>query len=172
MGLTFLDLVQLRLVQGFRGAGVPLQKIRTAGVTAADVFRTSHPFASERFKTDGRDIFAEVVVDATDVGLLNLSAAGQRTFPEHVERSLRELTFATETRLARRWHAAGVGGGIIVDPGIAFGRPVVEGTGVPTSVIWEQSHTESEASLAQWFRLEEKQIRDALRYEETLLAAA
>jgi len=116
VGLTFLDLVQLRVVQGFRKAGVPLQRIRVAALTAADVFGASHPFAFERFKTDGRDVFAKVVVDAAEVGLLNLSSGGQRAFPEWVEQSLRELTFATKTRLAERWYIAGPGGGVVIDP--------------------------------------------------------
>lgn len=173
IGLTFLDLVQLRVVQGFRKAGVPLQRIRAAAVTAADVFGTSHPFAFERFRTDGRDVFAKVVVDAAEVGLLNLSSSGQRAFPEWVEQSLRELSFATETRLAERWYIAGPGGGIVVDPRIAFGRPVVENAGVPTRVIWEQAQSDGEPrSLAEWFRLEVRQVQDALRFEGSATARA
>ena len=166
VGLTFLDLVQLRVVQGFRKAGVPLQRIRVAALTAADVFGASHPFAFERFKTDGRDVFAKVVVDAAEVGLLNLSSGGQRAFPEWVEQSLRELTFATKTRLAERWYIAGPGGGVVIDPRIAFGRPVVENAGVSTRVIWDQAQSEEKLeSLAEWFRLDVRQVRDALRFE-------
>jgi len=171
--LTFLDLVQLRVVQGFRTAGVPLQRIRVAAETAAAVFDTSHPLAFHRFRTDGRDIFADAVEKGRDWGLVNLSASGQKVFPEVVEQSLREISYATETGLAARWHVAGPGGGIVVDPRIAFGEPVVEGVNVPTRIVWEQSRADNEPeALAAWFRIGVKQVRDALRYEAQLARAA
>src|SRR5207244_9887968 len=52
--LTFLDLVQLRVVKALRDADIALQRIRAAAEGAVDLFATSHPFASIRFKTDGR----------------------------------------------------------------------------------------------------------------------
>lgn len=171
--LTFIDLVQLRVVQGFRRADVPLQRIRLAAETAAAIYGTSHPLAFHRFKTDGRDVFADVVEKGQNWGLVNLSASGQKVFPELVEKSLLEISYATETGLAMRWHIAGPGGGVVVDPRIAFGAPVVEGANIPTRVIWEQSRSESEPeTLASWFRIEIKQVRDALRYEAQLPRAA
>jgi uncharacterized protein (DUF433 family) len=171
--LTFLDLVQLRVVQGFRGAGVPLQRIRTAAVTAADIFETSHPLASERFKTDGRDIFAHALDRGADLGLVKLSAAAQKAFPQMVEESLREISYATETKLAERWYVAGRDGGIVIDPRIAFGAPVIERVNVPTRVVWEQAQSEPEPdALARWFDLDLAQVRSALKYEERLLARA
>ena len=171
--LTFLDLIQLRVVKGFRVAGVPLQRIRTAAETAADFFSTSHPLAFHRFKTDGRDIFGDVVERGRHWGLVNLSASGQKVFPELVEQSLKEISYATETGLASRWYIAGPGGGVVVDPRIAFGAPVVEDANVPTRVIWEQSHSEHEPeALAAWFRIDIKQVTDALRYEAQLPRAA
>jgi len=94
-------------------------------------------------------------------------------FPEVVEQSLREISYATETGLANRWHVAGPGGGIVIDPRIAFGEPVVEGVNVPTRTIWEQSQADKEPeALASWFRLDVKQVKDALRYEAQLARAA
>lgn len=170
--LTFLDLLQLRVVHGFRRAGNPLQRIRIAAQTAADLFGTSHPLALERFRTDGRGIFADLLVHETRRSLVHLGEAAQSVFPEMVEQSLKEIRYTTETHLASRWYLAGPGGGIVVDPQIAFGMPVIDVVNVPTRVIWDQAQSEPEPEkLAAWFRLELKQVQDSLRYEQLARAA-
>jgi uncharacterized protein (DUF433 family) len=170
--LTFLDLLQLRVVQGFRRANVPLQRIRVAAQTAAELFGTSHPLALERFRTDGRGIFADLLAQAAPHGIVHLGEAAQAVFPEMVEQSLREISYTTETHLASRWYVAGPGGGIVVDPQIAFGAPVIDGVNVPTHVVWDQAQSEPEPEkLAAWFRLELKQVQDCLRYEQLARAA-
>lgn len=170
--LTFLDLVQLRVVRAFREAGVPLQRIRSAGEIAGDLFGTSHPLAHLRFKTEGRGVWS----DATTTGereIMNLSDAGQRAFPEVVAESLKEISYATEPELADRWYAAGPGGGVVVDPQIAFGAPVVVKANVPTGAVWAQSRSEPDVHrLASWFRLDVRQVQDAIRFEERLARAA
>jgi uncharacterized protein (DUF433 family) len=84
-----------------------------------------------------------------------------------------EISYQTETGLAERWYAAGPGGGVVLDPAIAFGTPVVVGANVPTRVIWDQSTVEPDVDrLAGWFRLDVRQVQDALRYEQRLARAA
>lgn len=170
--LTFLDLVQLRVVRAFREARVPLQRIRAAAEVAGDLFGTSHPLAHLRSKTEGKGVWSDIRV-ADEREVIELSAAGQRAFPEMVEESLKEISYATETGLADRWFAAGPGGGVVLDPEVAFGAPVVVGANVPTRVIWGQSQAEPDVDrLASWFRLEVRQVQDALRYEQRLARAA
>lgn len=170
--LTFLDLVQLRVVRAFREAGVPLQRIRTAGEVAGDLFGTSHPLAHLRFKTEGKSIWSDITT-TREREVMNLSASGQRAFPEVVEESLTEVSYAAEPGLADRWYAAGPGGGVVVDPEIAFGAPVVVGANVPTDALWSQSRSEPDVHrLATWFRLDVRQVQDAIRFEERLSRAA
>lgn len=170
--LTFLDLVQLRVVRAFREAGVPLQRIRTAGEVAGDLFGTSHPLAHLRFKTEGKSVWSDIATSGSR-DVMNLSAAGQRAFSEIVSESLREVSYATEPALADRWYAAGPGGGVVVDPGIAFGAPVVVEANVPTAAVWAQSRSEPDVHrLASWFRLDVRQVQDAIRFEERLSRAA
>lgn len=170
--LTFLDLVQLRVVRAFREAGVPLQRIRSAGETAGDLFGTSHPLAHLRFKTEGKGVWNDITTKA-EREVMNLSAAGQRAFPEVVAESLKEVSYATEPELADRWYAAGPGGGVVLDPEVAFGAPVVVNANVPTGAIWAQSRSEPDVHrLASWFRLDVRQVQDAMRLEERLARAA
>jgi uncharacterized protein (DUF433 family) len=53
-----------------------------------------------------------------------------------------------------------------MNPAISFGRPVIEGTGIPVSSIYERCRAgDSVAELAQDFRLETSEIEDAIRCE-------
>ena len=83
LALTFVDLVQLRVVRAFREAGAPLQRIRMAAQFAGEVFGTSHPLAHLRLKTEGRGVWSDSGAGA-EREVLDLSAAAQRGFPERV----------------------------------------------------------------------------------------
>jgi uncharacterized protein (DUF433 family) len=169
--LTFLDLVQLRVVRALRlDAKVPLQRIRTAAEVAADLFSTSHPLAFVRFKTEGRRIFASLDGDQ-DFAMVELSAPAQGALDVFAQ--LREISYLTETGLAGRWYPNGEKGGVVIDPKLAFGAPVLIDSGVPTHAIWEQSKSVKEPiRLADWFRLDVQRVNDALRYESELARAA
>ena len=53
-----------------------------------------------------------------------------------------------------------------MNPTISFGRPVIAGTGIPVSSIYERYRAgDSVASLAQDFRLEISAIEEAIRCE-------
>lgn len=171
--LTFLDLVQLRVVRGLRlDAHVPLQRIRTASKSAAKVFGTSHPLASVRFLADSGHVFALARGHGYSTQLIELSAPPQMAIDAVLRQSIREID-ASETGLARRWYPLGASGGIVIDPQIAFGSPVLEDSGIPTRAIWEQSRVVSEPTrLADWFRIDVSRIADALRYEEVLTNVA
>jgi len=168
--LTFLDLVQLRVVRALRGETLSLQSIREAAETAVDLFDTSHPLASVRLKTDGRRIFSRLLESDADV-LVELARPAQSALRADFEESLREISYATETGLANRWYVAGPDGGVVIDPRISFGTPVVVRANVPTHIIREQGRSAPDPErLAQWFQLDAKQVKDALRYEELLAA--
>lgn len=168
--LTFLDLVQLRVVKALRDEEIALQRIRTAAEQAVILFSTSHPFASVRFKTDGRSLFANLSQEDSPDVLVELQRPTRATVRAVLEDSLREISYAT-TGLADRWYVAGPKGGVVVDPRISFGKPVVENANVPTEVIRDQARATSDIhALASWFALEPRQIRNALHYEEQLAA--
>lgn len=51
--VTFTELLTLRLVRGFRAAGLGLRTIRMVAERAAADFDLPMPFVSKRFRTDG-----------------------------------------------------------------------------------------------------------------------
>jgi uncharacterized protein (DUF433 family) len=170
--VTFVDLVELLMIEGFRKAGVSLQRVRVAAETAASLFAVTHPLAFMRFKTDGRDVFADVQEREGLTGLVNLSRRGQKVFPEAVEMYLRQLEYDVESGLASRWWPHGKDGGVAVDPHIAFGAPHIFGQGVPTSALYEMVEAgDSTESVARWFKVQPSDVEAAVKYERELRAA-
>ena len=55
---------------------------------------------------------------------------------------------------------------VVMNPAVSFGRPVIDGTGIPVSSIYERYKAgDSTADLARDFRLETSAIEEAVRCE-------
>ena len=59
---TFLDLMELRIVNAFHISGVPWQRICKTAEYARQRFGTDFPFSHRRFQTDGKDILIAAVI--------------------------------------------------------------------------------------------------------------
>ena len=82
--------------------------------------------------------------------------------PEIVDKLLEEFEY--DKSIALRWHVAGVGEPIIIDPRVSFGAPNVKG--VPTWIVKERWQAgEKLQEIADDFRLTEPLVKDALRFE-------
>jgi hypothetical protein len=60
VSLSFLDLIEVRFINEFRGAGVGWKAIRVASARAREILRQGHPFSTKRFRTDGKTILLEI----------------------------------------------------------------------------------------------------------------
>src|SRR6266581_9352815 len=60
LALGFLDLIEVRFVDAFLKAGISWTTLRQARERAEELFKVSHPFCTNRFVTDGREIFVEL----------------------------------------------------------------------------------------------------------------
>lgn len=70
--LGFLDLIDVLFVAHFRKLGLSLQSIRKVAAKLRARHGTDHPFATQRFRTDGKAIFAEEVDTNEERRILNL----------------------------------------------------------------------------------------------------
>src|SRR4051812_18309840 len=57
--IGFRDLIELRFVKGFVEQGVGLKAIRNCLAFARELVRDERPFATRKFKTDGKTIFLD-----------------------------------------------------------------------------------------------------------------
>jgi uncharacterized protein (DUF433 family) len=176
--LTFAEMLTLRLVKAFKGAGLGLPTIKRVAECAAVDFGMGVPFVSKRFRTDGRKIFVELrkeppandepAITRRELELIEV-LTGQHQFADVVEPSL----FANvdwQDDLAARWWPLGKTCAVNLDPAIVFGAPHVAGTRVPTRVVANAVRAEgggdaAVAAVAEWHGLTPPQVQDAVRFE-------
>lgn len=169
--LGFRDLIELRFVKGFVGAGVGLKAIRNVLDFARDCVGDTHPFSTRRFKTDGRRIFLDSLERIDNQSELLDLKSRQYVFRQVVERTFKDLDVDHDR--VSRWRPYQGKPSIVIDPQRSFGQPIAAESGVPTVVISEAVTAEgSQQRVAALFEISLGAVRDAVRFEEALKAAA
>jgi uncharacterized protein (DUF433 family) len=170
--LSFINLVEAHVLAAIRRRhGVKLPKVRRALNYLKRHFHIERPLIDQTFQTDGLDLFVERYGD-----LINVSREGQQAMKEiisvylkRIERDSKGLpvklypfTRDTESDVAPRSDPRVV----VMNPAVSFGRPVIAGTGIPVSSIYERYKAgDSVAELATDFRLDTSAIEEAIRCE-------
>jgi uncharacterized protein (DUF433 family) len=168
--IGFLDLVELLFIKAFRDYGVTLQTIRRAAREAGRRWNTDHPFCLERFATDGRTIFSMIEGEVGERLLLDLTR-NQLAFLSILQPFLTQLDYSRVGTGVDRWWPLGRRKPVFLDPGIAFGRPVVADNLVPTEVLYQAvKANESESEVARWYGVSVSAVRVALQFERKLAA--
>jgi uncharacterized protein (DUF433 family) len=172
--LTFLDLMELHFVRMFRQYGVSMAVIRAAAAEGARLFGTDHPFAVQRFCTDGTRVFAILErhppsgVSASK--LMEELHACQLVFAHMVEPFLKGVDIAHE-EIARYW-PLGKGRPVVLDPRRGLGKPIDCTSGVRTCALYEAFlGTANEEEVAGWYGVSREAVRSAIEFERALAAA-
>jgi len=169
--IGFLDLVELLFVKAFRNEGVTLPTIRQAAKEAARRWDTTHPFCLRKFATDGRSIFATVMDDTGQEGLLEL-AKSQMAFKKVLQPYLKQLQYE-KNLLVTRWWPLGNKKPVCVDPDLCFGRPVALPVPIPTEILSEAVSADQTAEeVAKWYGLPLRSVRAAIEFERRLTRKA
>ena len=170
--LSFINLVEAHVLAAVRRRyGVKLPKVRKALDYLRLQFRIERPLIDQTFQTNGLDLFVERYGE-----LINVSREGQRAMKEiigvylkRIERDAKGLPtrlfpFTRETQAEAS--PASDPRVVVMNPGVSFGRPVIAGTGIPVSSVYERYKAgDSVADLAQDFRVEICAIEEAIRCE-------
>ncbi|SFD67739.1 DUF433 domain-containing protein [Roseivivax sediminis] len=167
--LSFLDLMEVRFVAFFRSQGVPMRTLRDAAARARADWCVSHPLAleSEHYVTDRKKVFATVAAESGDRVTWDM-ASGQHEMWDTIEQTIQAgVVFDPKSFLATRWRPAPQQfPNIVIDPKIAFGKPVIEGIRIPTSVLFRQWQSERKAAtVARLFKVETSDVETAVGYE-------
>jgi len=164
--ITFKDLVSLRFVAAMRANGIKPKEIVIAEKELEKHFGWEYPFTMSDIWTAKPDIFIKVK------GIL-LSAsrhmqAAMDFFEEYLQ-PIHNMTFDIFGSSAT-WQPHN---GVLLDPLIQYGEPCIQGTRVPTQVIWSfQKAGDSLEHLAFMYGLQKSQLEDAIVWEESLQKAA
>jgi uncharacterized protein (DUF433 family) len=175
--LTFVNLVEVHVLDALRRQhGISLPKVRRALKFLAKQFPQSlHPLAELDLSTDGFGVFVEEVgklVDASSEGQL----AMRRLLEAHLRRidkdmrgiPIRLYPFTRKRPLDLTAPDIEEPRLIVIDPRVAFGKPVLAGTGIPTEIIAERYKAgESIHELAEDYDRSREEIEEAIRCELT-----
>ncbi len=170
--LSFINLVEAHVLAAMRRRhGVKLPKVRLALDYVRKQFKSSRPLIDQAFQTDGLDLFVERYGD-----MINVSREGQKAMKELITAYLQRIdrdpvgvpiklypfTRDSESALSPKDDPRV----IVMNPAVSFGKPVIVGTGIPVSAIYERYRAgDSVAELAEDFRINIGAIEEAIRCE-------
>ena len=171
--LSFINLIEVHVLDAIRREhSVPLDKIRIAIDYLREHFGSEHPLAEESFATDGLDLFVQKYGQ-----LINVSRAGQLGIKTLLEAHLRRIERDAKGVALRlypftRKRSPEEPRAVVIDPFVSFGRPVLVGTGIATSVVAERYKAgESIEQLCTDYGRKRLDIEEAIRCELSLEAA-
>jgi uncharacterized protein (DUF433 family) len=168
--LTFKDLVEIQFVYRFRQQGISLQTIRKTIGLATELLDKTFPLSSVRFKTDGKEVFAQVIEDPAERGYVFDLKTGQYLLDYVLDHLYDALEYSQFDELIR-WWPLGKTRRVVVDPKRSFGRPIVL-EGVQTNILASSVRDQSDLqAVADWYEISESSVSDALEFERGLLAA-
>jgi len=164
--LSFNNLAEAHILKAMRKVHLlSMQKIRKALKELGQMRQTAHPLLDEKFETDGVNL---CIREADEV--INLSKSLQTEFREFVSLYLQRIDrdangitnlypFVARDDESEPKH-------ISISPSVSFGRPVLVGTGVSTSVIAGRfAARDSVSDLAREYNVDAKILEDAIRWE-------
>ncbi len=164
--LSFLDLVEVRVVRQLREAGVPLQSIRFAIKYSEEVLGISRPLSSLAFKTDGKEVLVDALEADGDFLSLAKKRPGQKVFSRIIEQTLRDLEY--EDGRVARWRPAATKS-VILDPTRQFGDPILDQFGVSTAMLAaEHMGGNSISALSILYEIPKGDVRAAVEFERKL----
>ena len=172
--LSFINVVEAHILNALTKVyKIRLPKVRIAIEYIKQEFNSDHPLANHSFQTNGIDLFVQ------EYGkLINVTKQGQLSIKEVLEAHLKRVEWdasgtAKRLFLFTRKHDLNESKIVMIDPCISFGRPVLYGTGIPTSVIADRFKAgEDLEDLAKDYEREQSEILEAIRCELKLEAAA
>ena len=169
LALGFLDLIEIRFVDAFLKSGVSWAMLRKAHERGVELFNTPHPFCTQGFFTDGRQIFVELHKKTGERSLMEI-VSNQHVFVQIITPFLKELEFDTNHSLLR-WRPATSRRLVVLDPTRNFGRPIIFQHGVPTEVLARATRAcKSIEEVSRWYEVPSAEIEDAVEFEQSLAA--
>jgi uncharacterized protein (DUF433 family) len=166
--LSFMNLVEAHVLDALRRIhGIPMQRIRKAVKFLSKKMNSTHPLVEEGLRTNDVDLFYNLL----DQNQLVSISKWQLAFREIVEPSLHRIEHDAEGLAKRlfpftRSRISNSPRLIVIDPLISFGKPIIEGSGIPTEMVAERYKAgESMDELAEDYGFQRIQIEEAIRYE-------
>ncbi len=172
--MTFVNLMEARFIAAFARHGVSVKAMRSMAKNAQEILDSPHPFATDAiFKTDGRKIVLMASKESGDKRMYDLQTKNWALYEILVDGLKNEVIY-NEGR-ARLWRPRKeIAPNVVLDPIKAFGQPVLEKSGVPTRTLFDAFNAEDETyeSVASWYDVPVKEVKEAVKFEFDLAKVA
>jgi uncharacterized protein (DUF433 family) len=150
----------------FKKQGVRPRLIRRAQEILQAEWGINHPFAFQDLRTDGK----KIIIKSDDRQLIDV--VSRQPLFEQMGPHLTAISYRTTDRIAEAWD---IGKdydvkGIVINPNVGFGRPVIEKTGISTLILANQfvANRKDAALVARLFDIPKDSVENAFRFEERL----
>jgi uncharacterized protein (DUF433 family) len=165
--LSFWNLIEAHVLWGLRvDHRVSVKDVRAALSYAERELKIPRLLLRPELRTSAGSVFLERYGS-----LIDLSASGQIAMRQIFERHLRRVEWDRFQFPVRLFPFSSADAGvpeqaIAIDPGIAFGRPIVRGHGITTEVLADRIDAgESIADVAADYALSTTEVEQAILYE-------
>ena len=168
VAISFFDLVDVYVAGQLRQHGVSMQNVRRVYKCLAADLDVKHPFCHQRLLTAGKTVLLSGLDEHGREELVEVLSR-QKVFPEIIEPFLHRIDYDKFQLMARRWRIAEQ---VVVDPGLCFGKPVVEAAGMPTAILAAAygANEDDEDLVADWYNVAATDVLAAVRFERSLAA--
>jgi uncharacterized protein (DUF433 family) len=168
LAISFLDLIDVYVAGQLRDHGVSMQTVRRVHNRLAADLNVSHPFCHQTLLTAGRTVLTSISDNDGREELIEVLTR-QKVFPEIIEPFLHRIDYDKLRLMARRWR---IGEQVVIDPGLCFGKPTVESTGMPTAILAAayRANDDDEELVADWYNVSPKDVLAAVSFEGSLAA--
>ena len=169
--VSFNDLLEIKFVNAFLTLGFSLQKIRFALQMLAKISVSEFPFSQKKVVTDGAFLFADLKDDKGKPVFLELSKRKNYAFPKVIYPMLKKGLVFNDFDMVSKWYPdQDKNDRIVLDPGISFGHPVIDGTRISATILANAYEAEgSMERVAEWYEIEPVMVRQAVDFHERFL---
>lgn len=168
--LGFRDLMEIRVANAFIAEGLSAIQVRRSIILAREIIGNNHPLATNRFRTDGREVFLSVIEEDEEgretEKLLNLFRH-QYEFKGIIDPILKTVDFGDDGQ-PLIWWPNGRAAKIAVDPERSFGQPIESTSSVPTAILAAAAQIEGIRGAAEVYDVTEAAVRRSIQYQASL----
>lgn len=164
--VPFIGFAEAYVLSAFRRAGVPLQRIRPAVEVLSSTIGIEHALASKQLYTDGAEVLYDYAVkrDAGELLELVVVRTQQHQFSEVVKDYLKRIHYGGDGWAASVELPTYRSAGVIVDPNVAFGLPLVAHGGARVEDLIDRFQAgDSVSDIADDFGVPAEEVEDVLR---------
>lgn len=164
--IGFVNLIEAYVASFFKKNRVKPLDIRLTNEKLKRTLNDKHPFAHADLSTGLGRVIYEASRGTKEGARLTEVISNQLVFPEFKD-GLHRIKYNPTTKRAAGWE---IRPGIIVNPNMGFGKPVIENAGVSTLIVAHQyiANNRDAATVARLFNVSPASVISAFEFEREL----